>query len=130
VKKLLRLWLPPLVWMGIIFLVSAQPTVPSVPGRWDLLVKKAMHVMAYATLTYLYLRAMRGGGTRGWVSRGASAALALAYAFSDEYHQTFVPGRNGTLADVGIDSVGVAAVTLLDWWTRRVSPRQESQASQ
>ena len=129
-RRLLRLWLPPLVWMGVIFFVSAQPTVPSVPGRWDLVVKKAMHVIAYGTLTYLYLRALRGGDAGGWVSRGVSAALAVAYAFTDEYHQTFVPGRNGTLVDVGIDGVGVAGVTLLDWWIRRVSRGQELQASQ
>jgi len=116
--------------MGVIFFVSAQPTVPSVPGRWDLLVKKAMHVLAYAALTYLYLRALRGEEAGEWVSRGVSAGLALAYAASDEYHQTFVPGRNGTMVDVAIDGVGVAAATLLDWWIRRVYRGQEPQASQ
>lgn len=129
-KKLLRIWLPPLIWMAVIFFVSAQPTVPSVPGRWDLLVKKGMHVLAYATLTFLYLRALRGSGLGDRLSRATGAVLALAYAVSDEYHQTFVPGRNGTLVDVGIDAVGVAAVTIIDWWIRRRSPGRGSQASQ
>jgi len=102
--------------MGLIFFVSGQPTVPSVPGRWDLLVKKTMHVLAYAILTWLYLRALadrqrRDDGT--WM-RAVSAGIALLYALSDEYHQTFVPGRHGSLVDVAIDGIGVIGVILLD----------------
>lgn len=123
-------WLPPLIWMGLIFFVSAQPSVPSVPGRWDLLLKKGMHVLAYAILTWLYLRALVGGWHSGWRPRVVSAALALAYAVSDEYHQTFVPGRNGNAVDVAIDAVGVGSVILLDWWRearRRAGAEEASQ---
>ncbi|MBS3783599.1 MAG: VanZ family protein, partial [Anaerolineae bacterium] len=45
-----------------------------------------------------------------------SAGMALLYALSDEYHQTFVPGRQGSLVDVAVDGVGVSVVMLLDWW--------------
>jgi VanZ family protein len=38
--------------------------------------------------------------------------VSVLYAASDEYHQTFVPGRNGTPVDVGVDAVG-ALVALL-----------------
>jgi len=48
-----------------------------------------------------------------------SAGLAVAYALSDEYHQTFVPGRNGNLFDVMIDGVGACAAMLLHWWLAR-----------
>lgn len=43
------------------------------------------------------------------VNHSALVALLLSslYAISDEYHQTFVPGRNGTLADVLVDGVGM-----------------------
>jgi hypothetical protein len=102
--------------MGLIFFVSAQPTLPSVPGRWDLLLKKGMHMAAYGILTALYLRALRGSGHDEWVIRAASVALAVAYAMSDEYHQTFVPGRNGTWVDVAVDGVGILGATGLDWW--------------
>lgn len=122
----MRRWIPPLVWMGVIFFVSAQPTVPSVPGRWDLLLKKGMHVLAYGLLTWLYLRALRGNWSRDARVRVVSAGLALAYALSDEYHQTFVPGRNGTLIDVVIDGVGVSGVMLLDYWCRAEGRRREA----
>jgi VanZ family protein len=109
--------------MGAIFLVSAQPTLPSVPGRWDLLLKKTTHVLAYGVLTLLYVRALRGHERRAsqtgdtWIHL-VSAAMALLYAVSDEYHQTFVPGRHGTLADVAIDGIGVIGALLLAWWAR------------
>jgi hypothetical protein len=34
--------------------------------------------------------------------------ISLAYACTDEYHQTFVEGRTGTPIDVGVDTVGMA----------------------
>jgi VanZ family protein len=37
-----------------------------------------------------------------------AAGLSLLYAFSDETHQLFVPGREGKLTDVGIDAIGIA----------------------
>lgn len=129
--SLVRRWLPPVVWMGIIFLASAQPTLPSVPGRWDLLLKKTMHVAAYGGLAWLYMRALRGdelgrGGLDDTTVRAVSAGMALLYALSDEYHQTFVPGRNGSLIDVAIDGIGVLGVILLDWAHRSAwQPRGE-----
>jgi len=115
VGKLIRRWLPALIWMGLIFFFSAQPSLPSAPGRWDRLLKKGMHVVAYGILTAFYLRALRGAGRDDRVVRVASVVLAVAYALSDEYHQTFVPGRNGTWVDVAVDGVGILGVTALDW---------------
>lgn len=114
-SKLVERCLPPVVWMGLIFVVSAQPSLPSVPGRWDLLLKKTMHVAAYAILTWLYFRALRGWWSDDARVRFAGVALAIAYAVSDEYHQTYVPGRSGSWIDVVIDSVGVLSAMLLDW---------------
>jgi len=37
----------------------------------------------------------------------------------DEYHQTFVQGRNGKLLDVIVDGAGAAGAMLLDWWLAR-----------
>ncbi len=78
-----------------------------------------MHVLAYGLLTWLYLRALLGrepcgNPTRTTWMRAASAGMALLYALSDEYHQTFVPGRHGSLVDVMIDAAGVSGALLLD----------------
>lgn len=121
--------------MGVIFFFSAQSALPSIPSRWDLVLKKGMHVVAYAILTWLYLRALRRHETRGrWgdpgLLRAASAGMALLYALSDEYHQTFVTGRQGSLVDVAIDGIGVSAVILLDGWLRSEGRPAQERASE
>lgn len=114
--KTLRRWLPLLAWMAVIFYFSHQPKV-SLPsyGVWDLLVKKGAHMAAYALLALLARRAGLG--------LGPAAILAALYAASDEFHQTFIPGRNGTVADVLIDLVGVALGLLLHPWLERRLPQ-------
>ncbi|MFO7742272.1 MAG: VanZ family protein [Anaerolineae bacterium] len=113
-RTLIWRWLPALAWMGLIFFVSAQPSLPSAPAWWDLILKKTMHAVAYAILTCLYLRALRGTWEDDRITRVAGVILAVAYAISDEVHQTFVPGRNGTWVDVLLDGVGILSVMLLD----------------
>jgi len=55
-------------------------------------------------------------------SRGADQAwlgvAALLYAASDEWHQSFVPGRTATPRDVAIDAVGICLATLAATRTR------------
>jgi VanZ family protein len=119
-KRLLWLWLPPLAWMGLIFFLSAQPDLPRAPAPWlDTLLKKGAHACAFGVLAWLYLRGLRGRWRAGGVLRAVSASLAVAYAISDEYHQTFVPGRHGAPFDVGVDAAGICAAMLLDWWLAR-----------
>ena len=128
-KQFLQYWLPPLAWMGLIFVVSAQSDLPHVEDPWlDVLLKKSGHALTYGILAWLYRRALRqhfGEGRAPTVLRAASIGLAVAYGLSDEYHQTFVPGRNGTLIDVAVDGVGACGAMLLDWWweRRRVLPQ-------
>ncbi len=127
-KRFLWHWLPLLAWMGLIFLLSSQPTLPSAPGGWDVLLKKAGHALVYGVLAWLYQRALRRHFSTPVTLRIVGIGLALAYALSDEYHQTFVAGRNGNLVDVAVDGVGACGAILLGWWLerRRVQPRPMS----
>lgn len=107
VGRFLWLWLPPLAWMGAIFAFSTQPDLPHAPSAWlDVIVKKSGHALAYGVLAWLYYRALRPHVRAPLILRLVSIALAVAYALSDEYHQTFVPGREGRLLDVAVDGVG------------------------
>ena len=112
-KSVLRYWLPPVLWMGVIFILSAQPSLPDYPDTLlDLILKKAAHMAEYGILTFLLWRAL----SRGILSRSALAiafVVSILYAASDEYHQTFVPGRHGTLVDVGIDAIGTLVALLV-----------------
>ena len=89
-----------LAWMAIIYWFSDQPTLFYLPDSLvDTIFKKSAHAAAYAVLWTLW-----------WLTLGRNAFLALVltvgYAFLDEWHQTFVPGRHGRLFDVGIDTLG------------------------
>ncbi len=91
-------WLPVLVWAGVIFAFSSIPSLSTHLGTWDLILRKLAHMTEYAILALLLVRA---SGSSAW-----AFALAVAYAGTDEFHQTFVRGRHGTPVDVGIDAVG------------------------
>jgi VanZ family protein len=106
--------------MALLFFLSAQPNLSSGLGVIDLVGRKVVHVALYAALCALWWRALRPGlGDE----RALLAALVVTvlYAISDEYHQGFVEGRNGSPLDVGFDTVGagLAALTL----RRRARPR-------
>ena len=92
-------WLPIVVWATVIFALSSIPSLGTGLGTWDILLRKLAHAAEYAILGALLARAMAA----------APAFLAgVAYAVTDEFHQTFVAGREGTPLDVAIDAVGVA----------------------
>ena len=99
-------WLPVLVWAGVIFAFSSIPSLNSGLGTWDYVLRKGAHMTEYAILAVLLVRATR---SYMW-----AFVLAVAYAGSDEFHQTFVRGRHGTPIDVGIDAVG-ALIGLVLW---------------
>ena len=72
------------------------------------LVRKSGHVLAYALLGALDFRAVRGA-SEGWTLRWSiiAAALAIAVAILDEWHQSMVPMRTGSAWDVLIDFSGI-----------------------
>ncbi len=125
-RRFMRYWGPPLALMGLIFFLSAQPDLPGAPSPWlEVLIKKGGHATVYAVLAWLYWRALDhylGDRCASRTLHIASFLLALLYGISDEYHQTFVPGRNGNCLDVGIDGLGAAlAMALNGWWRRHSS---------
>jgi VanZ family protein len=115
------LWLPPLALMGVIFVLSAQPSLDSGLGVVDLIGRKLIHFGEYALLCFLWWRALASVTTP---RRAALLAflIASAYAATDELHQTFVEGRHGNAVDWLIDSAGAALVAL------RLGTRERSAA--
>ena len=101
----LNRFIPPLLLMGIIFALSAQADLNSGFGTWDTVLRKLGHMAEYGLLWGLWRRALG--------STGLAAAVTLAYAATDEWHQSFVTGRHGTPVDWLIDAAGVAIVIAL-----------------
>jgi VanZ family protein len=102
------LWAPPLLLMGAIFVLSAQPSLDSGLGLVDLIGRKLLHFAEYALLCFLWWRVLSYGLPP---RRAILLALlaASAYAATDELHQTTVEGRHGTPLDWAIDTAGAAA---------------------
>jgi VanZ family protein len=107
----LDLWLPPLLLMGAIFFLSHQPSLDSGLGVIDTIGRKLIHFAEYALLCFLWWRALVTVTTP---SRAALFAFLLAsgYAATDEYHQSFVEGRDGSPIDWAIDCAGAAVAAL------------------
>ena len=109
-------WLAVAGWMALIFFLSSQSRLPSPPDPLlDLLFKKAAHFTAYAVLAVLFHRALppaRWIWALAWL-------LTVVYAGSDEWHQSFVPGRHPSPWDVVIDACGAATGLLVVWIVRR-----------
>ena len=102
--KRLHLWLPPLLYMALIFHFSSQSNpLPELTSRvWD----KALHTLEYFGLALLVCRAFLGHGVARAKSMLAAVVIASLYAMSDEWHQSFVPMRTSDVLDWMADTVG------------------------
>lgn len=106
-------------WMAFIFYLSSQPSlhVPPVMVGQD----KVMHFITYAVLGFFAARAV--GPVRGamsWRRVAVAAMCALLYGVSDEFHQSFVPGRSPSVFDLLADGLGGWAGA---WFARYLSTK-------
>jgi VanZ family protein len=147
-RSFYKYWLPLLIWMMVIFSASgdsqsfqrssriigplmhwlfpqmSQPDIDHVVT----FARKCAHLTEYAILALLFWRAIRQpfrADPRPWSWPQAVTAVVFValYAATDEYHQSFVPGREGSVRDVLIDTLGAALGMLCLWqiwnWRRR-----------
>jgi hypothetical protein len=113
-RALLRA-IAPLLLMGVIFYLSGQSSTGEHPW-WEVIIRKLGHVSGYALLTGLWWWTLRGVTARPLL---IAVCIALVYACTDEFHQSFVHGRTGTPVDVGIDAIGMAIATALITFVHR-----------
>ena len=97
---------PPLALMALIFFFSAQENLNSGLGLWDTIGRKLIHMTEYGLLWFLWWRAL------GIEHPGPAIVITLAYAATDEFHQSFVTGRHGSPWDWAIDAAGVGLAGL------------------
>jgi len=150
-KKFLRYWLPPLVWMAVIFPLGGKglksyklyrlfmgvlhTVLPRV--SWELahtaytLFRKSLHFFGYALLAWLLYRAFRAGGPPNWKKEWALRAggVAVFYGFLDEFLQGFIRTRNASPFDWLIDSAGIAFALLVIRAVTRALDKPASQAA-
>ncbi len=136
-------FVPAVIWMILIYSFSAAPAVESsetsdgisykivkvIAGLpfldWEedeleekaeilhVPIRKAAHFSEYALLAVLWVVPL-GCITKANKKRMVAALLlSILYAASDEIHQLFVPGRDGNVKDVLIDTAGAGAGILV-----------------
>jgi VanZ family protein len=101
----LNLWLPVVFWAGLIFALSSVSGLSTDLGVWDTVLRKCAHVVEYAILGAFLQRAL-------W-REPLAVLIGSAYAVTDELHQSFVSGRQGSPLDWVIDAVGVVLGVLV-----------------
>jgi len=115
-KALIRYWLPVALWAVVIFLFSSLPTGTATEIVWtDFVIKKTAHMIEYGVLAVLIYRALRAGEV---VKRNAAywaIMAAVVYGVSDEFHQSFTPGRMPRAYDIGFDTIGAVLAIYSVW---------------
>ncbi len=108
--------------MAAIFVVSHQSSV-SIPFEAP---DYYAHGTSYTVLGFLLMRALAGGHLRAmtWSLVLLATVTGSLYGISDEFHQSFIPGRHPSVSDVIADTVGaltgaVAGAALGAWLRRR-----------
>jgi VanZ family protein len=106
-RKILRYWLPVILWMMVIFAFSGRQKVALTDSyALSFLFFKILHLIEYIFLYMVCYRAFFNTGTRKDKAFLYAFIITLLYAITDEIHQRFVPTREGKLRDVIIDVIG------------------------
>jgi VanZ family protein len=144
-SRVLSRYLPLLLWLAFITYASSDGFSSSNTSRIigpivlllfpntseetmtiiHLIVRKIAHFTEYGILGYLAVRAFRTSPgafiQRYWVV--LSLALVVVYSLIDEYHQSFVPSRTGSIYDSFLDMTGgLTVILLLRIWYREREP--------
>jgi lipopolysaccharide/colanic/teichoic acid biosynthesis glycosyltransferase len=141
-KKFLSYWLPPLLWMALMFPVGnralSSPLIYQVfvaAFRWlfphapaptvemaYIVFRKSLHFLSYGLLALLFYRAFRAGRGPRWrpVYWVRSAVVAAGYGLLDEILQSFVRNRFGSMVDWTVDCGGILVfLTIAGWRAKR-----------
>ena len=104
--------------MAAIFMGSSFSDTSYVPPA---LSDKVLHLAAYALLGATLLHAFSDARVERVTGARVLAAIlaAFVYGLSDEFHQSFVPGRTPDAMDVVADALGAATGVGVLWLTGR-----------
>lgn len=106
--QIIQNWLLVFIWAGFIFFLSHQPDLKSgLPQTWEFILGKLAHFSEYAVLCFLLVGALSNYRISKKKILYLAAGLSMLYAFSDESHQSFIPGRTPSVNDLVIDGLGI-----------------------
>ncbi|HEY8150553.1 MAG TPA: VanZ family protein [Vicinamibacteria bacterium] len=104
-------WAPVVLWMAIVFFFSSLSHL----GKAARVPDWISHPIEYGVGAAMVCRALDDNRRRALTVSTALTAtlLTTAYGVTDEYHQSFVPGRTSDPMDVAKDLAGSAAASFL-----------------
>lgn len=107
-------WGAVLAYMAVLFVLSSISNPPAFPRAGS---DKLIHSLLYAGLGAVTVRALAQGRWHDIRAAHAVGALLIAvvYGAFDEFHQSFVEGRDSNLGDLGADAVGACAAAVGLW---------------
>lgn len=115
-KDRVRYWLPVILWALVIFVFSSCPTRSASEIHWkDFVVKKTAHMVEYGILCLATYRALISEGIKRRKAGSYSIIFSILYGFTDEYHQSFTPGRMPRSYDVLFDTIGAVFAIYFVW---------------
>jgi len=123
-------WGPAILIMGLIFFASstAESDIPDF-GRLDFFAMKGGHLVGYALLGGAFLHGISRGSSINVSKIITAMILVIIYAASDEWHQSFTPGRNPSLSDILIDTAGGFLGIAILKWIRKILLYQDRKES-
>ena len=81
------------------------------------IISNLAHIPAYALLTLLWLKSFAETESKNNIIVFSLILSGLIpFAISDEFHQSFVPGRTASFMDIGLDLIGI----VLGSWTFKI----------
>lgn len=106
---ILYYWIPPLMWMGIVYFMSSQKSVSiSSNPTSEFITFKTLHIIEYALLFFLLYRAFHSiRNMKEYFFSFYPFLIATLYSLSDELHQLLIPTRQGRMRDIIFDIVGM-----------------------
>jgi VanZ family protein len=96
------------------------------------LMRKCAHMTEYGMFSMLLYLSLVKLPRLEWRKRPAlwSLILAAAYSLTDEFHQSFVPGRGPSIRDCGVDTLGASLGILILYAVYRFSTRKGARTPQ
>ena len=79
------------------------------------MIKESLHLVEFAILYGLLVLALLTWGDLSDRGNRWAILISVAYAFLDEFHQSFVPSRSASVFDLVKDMTGIAVV----WYVLR-----------
>ncbi|MDQ3549496.1 MAG: VanZ family protein [Chloroflexota bacterium] len=107
-----------ITWMAFIFAMSSTRQFSQPFGLSTFFMSIAAHMILYGVLALLLLFAVDRSPRRARSSMTAAIAIAALYGVSDEFHQSFVPGRDASVLDLLVNTAG-ATIAVVVWSFRR-----------